>query len=94
MVTFRLRSFLYSEKDYSSIKNRQSYIQTVKTVLVTVSSSELTHLKKSKVKTVAKIPARERATPIMVTVSSTFRRIGGGLQLSWNLEQISWISGQ
>ena len=46
------------------------YIQIMKQFWVTVSSSELTHLKNSKVKTVATIPARERTTPTMVTTSS------------------------
>ena len=46
------------------------YIQIMKQFWVTVSSSELTHLKNSKVKTVATIPARERTAPTMLTTSS------------------------
>ena len=39
--------------------------QSMKTVCTTVFSSELSHLKNSKVKMLATVPARERATPTM-----------------------------
>ena len=39
--------------------------QSMKTVCMTVFSSELSHLKNSKVKMLATVPARERATPTM-----------------------------
>ena len=39
--------------------------QSMKTVCVNVFSSELSHLKNSKVKMLATVPARERTTPTM-----------------------------
>ena len=69
--------------------------QSMKTVCVNVFSSELSHLKNSKVKKLATVQARERANPTMeIHPSKTVSGSGCSEEQCWNLEQISCISEQ